>query len=400
MTGHIRRRGAHSWELKFDAGNDPVTGKRRVRYQSFKGTKRDAEIELARLVSENAAGNGIDPSKATVAEFLDRWDRDWATGNVEGKTIERYRELIALYIKPHLGAARIQKLRPVHLNELYAKLQREGGKDGRALAPRTVGHVHRLLHRALGHAATWGIVAQNVASVVNPPKVPDKELTILTEDQTGAVLRHLNGRTLRPIVSFLLGTGCRRGEVLALRWNDINWNAARVRIERSVEQTKKGGLRFKSPKTKNSRRNVSVSPWLLSELRAHRARQQERRLSLGLGRAPEDSLVFARWDGGTRAPHWLTQKFSLTMDVLKIDCTLHALRHTHVSQLIAAGMDILTISRRLGHASAAITLRIYGHLFTNTDARAAEIMELAFAKMRTEEEPAGGNPVAISGATP
>ena len=155
MTGHVRRRGKKSFELKFDAGNDPVTGRRRVRYVSFKGTKHDAEIELARLVSENASGAGIDPSKATLAEFLDRWDRDWAISNVEGKTIERYRELIALYIKPHLGAVRIQKLRPLHLNELYAKLQREGGKGGRALAPRTVGHVHRLLHRALGHAATW-----------------------------------------------------------------------------------------------------------------------------------------------------------------------------------------------------------------------------------------------------
>jgi integrase len=389
MTGHIRRRGAKSWELKFDAGADPLTGKRRIRYHSFKGTKRDAEIELARLVSENASGAGVDPSQATISEFLDRWDNDWAASNVEGKTIERYRELIALYVKPHLGAVRIQKLRPVHLNELYAKLLREGGKGGRPLAPRTVGHVHRLMHRALGHAATWGIATQNVASVVNPPKVAETELTILSEEQIGAVLRHLQGRTLRPIVSFLLGTGCRRGEALALRWKDVDFDNGRVRIERSVEQTKKGGLRFKSPKTRNGRRNLSVSPWLLAELRAHRTRQQERRLSLGTGRAPADSLVFARWDGSTRAPHWLTQKFALAMDTLSIDCTLHALRHTHVSQLIAAGMDILTISRRLGHASAAITLRVYGHLFANTDARAAEIMELAFAKV------GGGNPVAI-----
>jgi integrase len=382
MTGHIRRRGRSSWELKFDVGSDPVTGKRRIRYASVKGTKRVAEIELARLVSENAAGTGIDPNKATVAEFLDRWDRDWATGNVEGKTIERYRELLALYVKPHLGAVRIQKLRPVHLNELYAKLLREGGKGGRALAPRTVGHVHRLVHRILGHAAIWGIVPQNVAAVVNPPKVADTELTILNEDQIGAVLRHLDGRTLRPIVSFLLGTGCRRGEALALRWKDVDWDGSRVRIERSVEQTKKGGLRFKSPKTKNSRRNISVSPWLLAELRAHRTRQQERRLSLGMGKAPDDSLVFARWDGSTRAPHWLTQKFSLAMDAIAIDCTLHALRHTHVSQLIAAGMDVLTISRRIGHASAAITLKVYGHLFANTDNRAAEIMEAAFTRVK------------------
>jgi integrase len=380
MTGHVRRRGKYSWELKFDTGTDPLTGRRRVRYVSYKGSKRDAEIELSRLVSENAAGNGVDPTKITVSEFLERWDRDWATANVGGKTIERYRELITLYVKPHLGAVRVQKLRPVHLNELYAKLLREGGKASRPLSARTVGHVHRLMHRALGHAATWGIAVQNVAAVVNPPKVAEVELTILSEDQIGSVLRHLEGRTLRPIVSFLLGTGCRRGEVLALRWKDVDLDKGRVRIERSVEQTKKG-LRFKSPKTKNSRRNVSIAPSLLAELRMHRTRQQERRLRFGLGKAPDDSLVFALWDGSTRAPHWLTQKFALAMDELKFECTLHALRHTHVSQLIAAGMDILTISRRIGHASAAITLRVYGHLFTNTDARAAEIMEAALSRI-------------------
>jgi integrase len=251
MTGHIRKRGAHSWELKFDIGTDPLTGKRRIRYQSFKGSKRDAEIELARMVSENAGGLGLDPSKATLAEFLDRWDRDWATDNCSGKTIERYREIIVLYIKPHLGRVRIQKLRAVHLNELYAKLLREGGKAGRALAPRTVGHVHRLLHRALGHAATWGVITQNVASVVNPPKVPDTELTILTEDHIRAVIRNLEGRTLSPIVSFLFGTGCRRGEVLALRWKDVDWNGSRVRIAR-LSRPKRGDCGSSHPRPKTA----------------------------------------------------------------------------------------------------------------------------------------------------
>ena len=325
MTGHIRNRGKNCWQLKFDVGTDPLTGQRRIRYVSLKGTRQEAKIELARLVSENAAGTGVDPTKTTIAEFLERWERDWAAINTAGKTLERYRELITLYIKPHLGAFRIQKLQPVHLNELYAKLLREGGKGGRPLSPRTVGHVHRLMHRALGHSTTWGVTSRNAASVVDPPKVPDTELTILATDQIGAVLRHFEGRTIHPIVSFLLGTGCRRGEVLALRWKDIDWENSRVRIERSLEQTKIG-LRFKAPKTKNSRRNVAISPWLLAELRAHKTRQQERRLALGLGRAPDDSLVFARWDGSTRAPHWLTQKFALAMDTLGIDCTLHALR--------------------------------------------------------------------------
>jgi integrase len=385
MTGHIRRRGERSWELKFDIGADPVTGKRRVRYASFKGTKRDAEIELSRLVTQNAAGEGVDPSKATVAEFVDRWERDWASVNVSPKTLERYKQILRLNVVPHIGAMRVQKLRQIHLSELYAKLQRTGGHKGRPLSPRSVGHVHRVIHRALGHAAAWGVVSQNVAAVVAPPSVPDDgEIIILTEEQIGTTLRHFEGRTLRPIVSFLLGTGARRGEALALRWKDLHLDKAIVRIERSLEQTKTG-LRFKAPKTKKGRRNVAISPWLVAELRAHRARQQERRMALGLGRAPDDSLVFARWDGSTRSPHWLTQKFGQAMDTLKIECTLHGLRHTHVSQLIASGLDVLTISRRIGHASAAITLKVYGHLFANTDTRAAEIMEATFAKVRSTE---------------
>jgi integrase len=382
MSGHIRRRGGRSWELKFDIGRD-AGGKRRIRYASFKGTKREAEIELARLIAQNAAGEGVDPSKETLAEFVQRWDRDWATVNTSLKTAERYRQLLKLHVTPHIGTVRLQKLRATHLNELYANLLRAGGHEGRPLAPRTVGHVHRVLHRLLGHAATWGVIAANVASVVSPPRMPDSEIAILTEDQIGAMLRHLQGRTLRPIVSFLLGTGARRGEALALRWKDVDLDDGVVRIERSLEQTK-AGLRFKSPKTKHGRRNVSVSPWLVAELRAHRVRQQERRLSLGQGKAAPDDLVFARWDGEIRSPHWLTQKFAQAMAALKIDCTLHGLRHTHVSQLIAAGLDVLTVSRRIGHASPAITLDVYGHMFKNTDARAAEIMEAAFARVRTE----------------
>ncbi len=378
MTGHIRRRGKNSFELKFDAGLDPATGKRKTRYSSFKGTKRDAELELARLVAEHNAGLSVDPSKITVAEFLDRWDRDHAALNCTPKTLERYRQITKNQIKPNLGAAVIQKLRPVQLADLYAKLQTAG------LAPRTVGHVHRLLHRALGHAATWGIIQANVAASVKPPRVDQgEEITILEEDQIGRVLRHLEGRTMRPIVALALASGARRGELLALRLKDFNAEAGTLRIERSLEQTK-GKLRFKSPKTKHGRRTISLPPAIVAELRAHLLRQQERRLALGMGRAKAEDLLFARYDGGVRSPHWLTQKFGQAMAALKIDgVTVHSLRHTHASQLIAAGMDVLTISRRLGHGSPTITLATYGHLFRNTDERAAEILEATFTKIRS-----------------
>ena len=151
MTGHIRRRGERSWELKFDVGRDPSTGKRQIRYRSFKGTKREAQAELTRLTAEALRGTYIDATSETVGGFLDRWDRDWASIHVSPKTAERYRGIIANQVKPHIGTRPIQKLRAVDLSELYAKLMRDDG-----LSPRTVGHVHRLLHRALGHAVTLG----------------------------------------------------------------------------------------------------------------------------------------------------------------------------------------------------------------------------------------------------
>ena len=149
---------------------------RRIRYASFKGSKREAKIELARLIAENAAGTGIDPTKTTVAEFFERWDRDWASINYDGKTLERYRELIALYIKPHIGGARIQRLQPVNLNESGTKLLREGGKDGtvfgaahRRACPPTVasraqpcGHLgHRVSKCCFGRGPAQGARSRN-----------------------------------------------------------------------------------------------------------------------------------------------------------------------------------------------------------------------------------------------
>ena len=300
MSGHIRRRGKTSWELKFDAGTDPATGKRRTRYVSFKGTKREAQAERDRLVAEQRAGQSVDPSKTTVAQFFDRWDRDFASLKVTPKTIERYRQIARLQIMPNIGALQIQKLKPVHLSELYANLLR-GVNGARPLAPRTVGHVHRLMHRVLRNAAAWGVVTQNVAAHVEPPSVAETEIVILSEKQIGDLLRHIEGRTLRPIIALMVATGIRRGEVLALRWQDVNLDGGFIRIECSLEQTREG-LRFKAPKTKHGRRRVAIPPIMVAELKAHRVKQQERRLSLGLGRAPQNSAVFARWDGSTRSP--------------------------------------------------------------------------------------------------
>jgi integrase len=253
------------------------------------------------------------------------------------------------------------------------------------LSARTVNHVHRLLHRTLWQATAWEIVKQNVATSVEPPNAKAADIIILSPEQVAEVIKRVTGRTLRPIVALALATGARRGELLALRIGDFDQAANTIRIERSLEQTK-AGLRFKPPKTRHGRRTISLPPFVAAELRAHLVRTQELRLSLGMGRADAGDLLFPRWDNGkVRSPHWLTQKFALLMEALNIKgVTFHSLRHTHASQLIASGMDVLTISRRLGHGSPAITLSVYGHMFTNTDARAAEISEGMFTGLGTD----------------
>lgn len=377
MIGHIRRRGERSWEIKFDLGTDPLTGKRLTRYHSFKGTKREAEAELTRLKA--GADRYVDPSKVTLGQFIDRWET-WAATQVAPKTLERYKELAALHVRPHLGAALIQKLRPLNFAELYGKLQR-AKPEGSGLAPRTVGHVHRLLHRQFSHAAKWGVISVNPVAEAEPPRVPGSEIEILSPVEIRQVLDALRGRSLYPVAVVALATGMRRGEILALRWGDVDLDAGQIRVERSLEQTA-AGLRFKEPKTRAGRRTVSIPQTIVAELRDHWRAQQETRLALGIGRATADDLVFARADLSTWPPDTLSAAWLKTVAALKLPkVTFHALRHTHVSQLIAAGLDVVTVSRRIGHNNSSTTLKLYAHWFDRTDTRAAAAVESALAGM-------------------
>jgi integrase len=377
MIGHIRRRGERSWELKFDIGTDPLTGKRLTRYHSVKGTKREAEVELTRLKASADRGDYVDPSKATLADFLDRWE-SWAATQVSAKTLERYKELAAHHVRPHLGASRIQKLKPVNFAELYGRLQKSK-PEGSGLAPRTVGHVHRLLHGVFDRAVKWGVITSNPVTAADPPRVQATEIEILAPDQIKAVLEALRGRPLYPVAVIGLATGMRRGEMAALRWGDVDLDTGKIRVERSLEQTN-AGLTFKAPKTKAGRRTVSIPPSVVAELRHQWRQQQEQRLALGLGKAGADDLVLARPDATPWPPDSLTTAWSKAIAALKLPkVTLHALRHTHVSQLIAAGLDVVTVSRRIGHSNPTVTLTVYAHLFGNTDERAAQAVETALA---------------------
>jgi integrase len=371
MKGHLRERSPGHWAIILDVP-DSVTGKRRQRWYSFKGTKREAQRECARLISELDNGTHVEPSRMTVAAFLDRFERDWVAVHVSAHSAGRYHGALG-HVRRHLGEHQLQKVRPTDIAGLYAALSRAG------LAARTIRLVHCILHRALGQAKAWGVIRDNAADVARPPRAPDRETPMLQPDQARELLERLRGHPLYPLASLALATGMRRNEMLALRWQDVDLDAGRLTIEQSLEQTAAHGIRIKAPKTRRGRRTISLPASTVAELRDHWRAQQEQRLALGIGRSPADSPVLATFDGRPQSPNAVTKAWPVAMAAIGMGgVTLHSLRHTHASMLIAAGMDILTISRRLGHSSPTITLGVYGHLVSGTDDRAAAIMEQAF----------------------
>jgi integrase len=387
MTGHVRRRGERSWEIKFDLGTDPKTGKRLTRYHSFKGTKREADAELTKLKACADVGTYVDQAKTTVSEFLTRWLADWVELNLSKKTVEGYGDLIRIHVKPRIGAMAMQKVKPAILAELYSDLLKSGriakGKKP-GLSPRTVAYIHTVLHRAFGHAHQWGMIANNPVAAMDSPRVTREEILILTAEQIRSVLKTLRDTTLYKIAALGLSTGMRRGELLALRWADVDLDAAKLRVEQSLEETT-AGLRFKTPKTKHGRRSISLPSSVVTELRGLRKTQAAQRLALGLGKDADGALVFRHPDGTPLLPHSVTTAWRrAAADMGLVGITLHAWRHTHASQLIASGMDVLTISRRLGHGSPSITLNVYGHLFSASDDRAASVFENAFGSVLGE----------------
>jgi integrase len=382
-AGNITRRGAHSWRLKFETGErDPLTARRRTRYVTVNGTKKDAQRELTRLLSEVDNGISVDPSTLTVTDYL----RMWLTGaaHLSGKTRERYDDLIEQQIIPHLGTLPVQKLRPTNIADWHAILLRAGGKNGRPLSARTVTSAHRVLHTALAEAARLERVGRNVAGMVRPPKAAAPEIEILKADQVGELLAKLDGHRLYPIAALALGTGLRRGELCALRWGNIDLDRARLRVENAMEQTRTA-IRLKEPKTRHGRRTLALPAAVVEALRAHRTEQLQQRLLFGLGRPTADDFVFSLPDGSPWEPNYLSRVWRHTMTTRKLPpIGLHAVRHTHASALIAGGIDVLTIAKRLGHGTPAFTLSVYGHLFADTDAAAARAIDVAMgAKPQT-----------------
>jgi hypothetical protein len=250
MKGHIRERSAGHWAIVIDV-RDPQTGKRKRRWHSFAGNKRQAQVECARLISEMESGAVVDPSRITVAEFLDRFERDWIAIHTGARTTERYRGALA-HVRRELGNAQLQKVRPADVAAFYATLSRSG------LAPRSVQMVHRVLHRALGQAKTWGVIRDNVTEVIKPPPAPDQEKESWNPISRGSCSGDSTAIVCTRSRSSLSILGLGANELLALTIAlpavalealRAHWRASSNSVSRSAWERRRPIARYRQPST-------------------------------------------------------------------------------------------------------------------------------------------------------
>jgi len=363
MKGHVYKRAPGKFWIVLELGKDQ-RGRRKQRFVTFYGNKKAADAELLRHLQMMESGFYVEPSTMTVGEYLESWLADHVRHTVTPRSFERYRTIVRLHLVPALGHLTLDKLHPMKIQELWAR-QLETH-----LSPTTVRKHHNVLHAALAHAVRMRLLIVNPADAVTPPKPRHCEMMVLEDDGVARLLAAVEGTAIHIPVLLALATGMRRGEVLGLRWLDIDFAAGTLAVRQTIQEAG-GERRAQPPKTPKSRRVIALPTVALDALRHHKAEQAETRLRLGQLYQDHD-LVCTQADG---SPWWSSgfdHRFREIKKKAGVDVRFHDLRHTHATQLLRAGVHVKVVSERLGHASIGITLDIYSHVLPSMQEEAAE----------------------------
>jgi integrase len=376
----VRRRGDR-WLVTIELGAGP-DGRRRRDFYTY-ATREEAEAAYLEKRRDRDAGLYVRRTLNTLGSWLVTWRDSTARVTLSPKTYERYVEIINLHLIPALGHVRLQSLGALHIQQYVDTALRSGRLDGKGgLAQRTVIQHYAVLRSALRAALRQGLIGHNPAERVELARPGYSEPDVLTLEQLRKVVAAARTTEIAMPVLLAASTGMRRGECLALRWSDIDFDAGAVLVQRSLEQTR-DGLRFKEPKTgRKGVHQIYLPPGLLAELRAHRRRQLEERMQRprGFGAYQDLGLVCARSDGSAMNPATVSRAFKelVSSNAVKLPrASFKTLRHTCATLLLGGGIDIKSVQERLGHSDPTTTLRIYTHVTEHGQAAAAAMMERA-----------------------
>lgn len=355
MAKYEKRQGKKgiTWSTRMDLGPDPVTGIRRQKRISAP-TRKELEAKVAEVRHKVNQGAYVNDSRLTVDGFiLDHWLPATAQ-SVKPSTLASYEQNIRKHIVPALGDVRLVRLTAPQVQSFYNAKIEEG------MSPTTVRMLHAVLHNALKQAERWGFVARNVCTLVDPPKAKSTETVTWTADQAARFIRATSDDELGVLWQLAIVTGMRRGEVLGLRWSDVDWRRGQIAIRRTLSRVG-GEWAFGTPKTSRDR-SVSVSPAILAILDGHRARQQVTFEVLGVDWT-DDELIFTRADGEPYDPGFVFRTFQSSAKRAGVPVIrFHDLRHTAATLMMIEGVHPKIVQEQLGHSSVNMTLGRYSHV--------------------------------------
>jgi len=320
------------------------------------------------------------PGKTSLAEYLERWLKEYAWTNLSPRTAEGYESIIHQHIIPSIGNLRLTQLKPEHLQRYYSEKLDNGRCDGKgALSPTTVSHHHTCLHCALEMALKMGLVNRNVADAVTPPRLQHPEMHTMVEEEVQAFLDAARKTIYYALFYLLLFTGLRRSELLALRWCDIDLDLCELSVLRSLHHLRDGSIVFRQPKTAKGRRMVALTPSTALMLREYKTQQETARLIIGTSLKDED-LVFCHIDGKPLLPDTVSHAWSKILQQAGLKhFRLHDGRHTHASIMLKQGIHPKIVQERLGHATISTTLDLYSHVTPGLQEAAARHFDEAFS---------------------
>lgn len=370
MSGTLREKYPGIWQVRYDAGTDAVTGKRRQLSKNVRGSKRDAQKVLNALVAESDAGRQVGTS-ATFKQLAEQW-LSKNKRNQSGTTQRTYRNLLENHVYPALGNKQVSAIQTRQLDDLY-----EGLVDSRELSHSTVRQIHAIIRRSMRQAVLWEWIANNPAVNATPPRQKKADLTPPDPDEVGQLLRaaYKKDKEFGNFLRIAVTTGARRGEICALYWDNLDVKKSTLTIENSIIEIP-GGLNRKDTKTHSSRR-ISIDPDTLAVFKAQREIAEARAALLGMS-VRGDSFIFSHEPDGHKpwTPSNVTHKFAAIKHELGYNnMRLHDLRHYAATRMMAAGVPVRTVSGRLGHANPSTTLAVYSHFVEASDQDAALVMQ-------------------------
>lgn len=393
MKGYVRKRGKseNKWTVVVDYGRDPVTRKRKQKWISVTGTKEDAEKELIRYLHEINSGHYVEPSKMSLSEYMLFWFEKHTKKpkkRCRKSTSDFYQSFIKKHIIPELGYIPLAKLQATHIDDFLDKKAEKGRADGKTggLSGRSVNYIYSILNMALAYAVKKKMLATNPINDVDKPEVEKKAPVVWTLEETQEFLSIAKGTRFYTLFALALSTGMRRGELLALRWQDIDMrdDFGIINIRNGLSKQRK----LETTKTESSQRPVVISLHMIDLLKQHGIKQLDEQLKMG-DKYQDNDLVFCSICGSPlNAENVVKRHFYKLVEKAKVKrITFHGLRHCNATLALAADGGLKVVQQRLGHASIKTTGDIYSHPEINAQRKVVETVdETLFGQKNTETE--------------